>query len=40
MPGILKDIFHALTSNPFSFMNLYYYYPHFSDEEIEAQKTK
>lgn len=39
VPGTLRDGFHALTSNPYSLINLYYYYPLFSDEETEAHRT-
>lgn len=39
VPGTLRDSCHALTSNPYSFIKLYYYYPLFSDEETEAHRT-
>lgn len=40
MPDTLKKHFKALTSNLYNSLMKVYYYPYFSDEEAEAQRTK
>lgn len=38
--ALWKNIFHVLTYNPYNSFMKVCYYPHFLDEETEAQRTK